>query len=81
MELQTREIQWTIPALKARLDELDRQINVLRNERSQLGMKFDFMLRASARATASAPAPHDFQKAIFPEDLNITGFENSPPRG
>jgi len=77
--LPNRQVNYTIPELKARLDHLDRAINILRAERAQLGFKFDTMLRENAKPS-SAPQ-HDVQQAQWYDHLvGGTGFEHSPVR-
>ena len=76
--LPTRQVNYSIPELKARIDYLDREINILRAERAHLGFKFDTMLRENAKAVAP---PHDVQQAHwYSDEFGGTGFEHSPVR-
>jgi hypothetical protein len=82
MELQprrVREISWTIPTLKTKLDELDRQINQLRAERAQLGFKFNEMLKANAKSNlAIVPTPVPTAEVHWYSDMfGGTGFDNA----
>jgi len=71
-QLPTRPL--SIEALKTRLDEMDKEINIKRAERARLGFEFNQRLIDAARN-----APREVQPQR-PEVPVITGFEDSPMR-
>ena len=72
--LPTRQVNYTIPELKARIDNLDREINILRAERAHLGFKFDTMLRENSKPVA--PSSPGAQPQWYDHLVGGTGFEN-----